>query len=259
MKQIAKLRYVKGDAGSGQIFVDGVVDGIKQNFYLDTGSPHTFVHAIDHFKKVPISYSKQYFSASGQPKQFDYITVENLSIGPITAHDLSVALVHDLESEPPKLGLNVFKPHKVEFDLINDQISEITSSKVNTPFSLGPKGHIQLTANFGSHELTCVFDSGAGLSVIDSKFVEKYPSFFSLADSDATVGDGNGVDSAVAIYNISQFKIGDTAFSKSAAVAMGLDGLKRALGVEHVMILGFNHMIGKRWSFDLELCRYAVE
>ncbi len=76
MEHIAKFRYVEGDLGSGQIFVNGVVDNTVQDFYLDTGSPQTFVHAIDHIKNSPITKTKPYSSASGQTKQFDYINVK---------------------------------------------------------------------------------------------------------------------------------------------------------------------------------------
>lgn len=258
MNHIAKFRYITGDADSGQFFVTGSVDNVEQDFFLDTGSPHTFVHAIDHLKKKPITHSKSYFSASGQAKQFDYIDVQNLSIGPITSHNVPVALIHDLDSEPPKLGLNIFKPHKVEFDFINHQLSAITSLKSETSFELGPKGHIQLVANFGNQKVVCIFDTGAGLSVIDSKFVEKYPDFFQLADSEATVGDANDVNTATAIYNVSTFAIGNVDFSNSTVVALDMDDFKSILGVDHMMILGFNHIVGKRWAFDFELCRYEL-
>lgn len=259
MKHVAKFRYVKGDADSGQIFVNGSVDNVVQDFFLDTGSPHTFVHAIDHIKNKTITKSKSYFSASGQAKKFDYIDVQNLSIGPITSYDASVALIHDLESEPPKLGLNIFKPHKVEFDFINHQLSEIASSlDLKKSFELGPKGHIQFVANFGNQKLVCIFDTGAGLSVIDSKFVEKFPEFFKLSDSEATVGDANDINTATAIYNVSTFSIGDVDFSNSSVVALDMDDFKSILGVEHMMILGFNHIVGKKWAFDFESCRYEL-
>ena len=88
-----------------------------------------------------------------------------------------VALIYDIKSEPPKLGLNFFKPYKIEFDFINHQLSKTYSQQFDIPFELGPKGHIHLEATFGSQRIACIYDSGAGLLVVDSEFIRKYPVF----------------------------------------------------------------------------------
>ncbi len=72
------------------------------------------------------------------------------------------------------------------------------------------------------------------------------------------MGDGNGVNLDAAIYKVSKLSIGHVDFLDSSIVSIPLDEYKSALGVEHVMILGFNHMLGKIWAFDFEHCRYAV-
>jgi len=254
-----KIHIENGEMGSGRIFVDADVEGSSQRFFLDTGSPETFVHA-DLWPDKPVVETSPYFSASGAAASFDYIQMKEFSVGPIYRSGLQVGLILDSKKEPQKLGLNFFKDFNVTFDFPGETICHaIKESGDLQQFSFGEKGHIFLSARVGNTYVPCIFDTGAGFSAIDYSCIQQHSHLFEMVDSAGTAGDGNGKLIPCALYKVKNLGVDCADFSNSMIVGIDLASLKRVLKIEGpLMVLGFNHIVSKAWQFNFKDLKYSV-
>jgi hypothetical protein len=109
----------------------------------------------------------------------------------------------------------------------------------------------------GKGKGNAVWDSGAGITVVDLNFVWKYPAFFEEAGySFGTDSTGTQVKSPMFIMSTSV--IGKTVFPPHKVAAVDLSEVNAHIEIPMDLILGYSTLKQADWLFDFPHRRWAI-
>jgi hypothetical protein len=166
------------DSRACQAFADTVVDGIATRMLLDTGTYRSF---------VPYRYTLPSVEADER-----LVRVSTLQWGPLCARNLTVTMNPPDWPHPALLGMDVFGSHVCDFRF-GEGILELDQSPQNhellplpTPSDRTPAVPI----SWASASTTAVWDTGAGITIVNHAWAETHPDIVSISDE---LGRGTGI------------------------------------------------------------------
>lgn len=261
--------------GVGQIFVSCGFDGQGQNCLLDTGSNVCLVKNDDFFGKYPAQGQRCSQGASGAKVCSDLIAIADLKVGGV---DFGAEAA--LRRTPQSCGggdggggaqipgylvggvWHTLLGHQVSFDFGAKTLSVDPATPApgaQQPMKLVLDGnYLEIPVSFGGGApVQMLYDTGAGLTVMDQSFVDANAGAFSFL-ADTQISDSSCQKIPVKIYSINSLTVAGNSLSGSYAVAMDLGPVKQALGGDLQGIIGFNAITPFNWWVDLKNGRFAA-
>ena len=235
---------------AGEVLVDGIVGGNKYRFLFDTGAARTCLK-LDNYTEKFVCIEKHTFSGAFAQSSADLIKVPTIEIGPILRNDFAVSRGNNEESRN-LIGMDILKNHNFYFSFENNLIEVDCENKVNDSFQeiyMGKKFHPYITVNFGDLETKGVWDTGAGITIVDLEFIKKHPSFFKEVDN--SIGtDSTGTKNETPIFIMSDVIIGNNKFSPHRVAGVDLSFINNSTEIHMDMILGYSTLSKADWFFD---------
>lgn len=251
------------DPDSANWYVDGILEQQPYRFLLDTGATFTTILSDDYlstFTPIGTRDSAGVFSSTKN----DLIVLPNLKIGSFSAKDVTIA-------RAPKnklgikniLGMSFFKDKALHFLFDVGEVQILNKNKIPEQLTLfdlfmGENFHPYLDISWqGNTFAKGVWDTGAGVTVFDSKFIKKHPQFFKLAgNSEGT--DSTGAKKETPIYEMKDFVLGGKQFPVTKVVAIDLSVPNSIIKTPMDFILGYPILRKANWFFDFPQRKWGI-
>ena len=250
------------DEDAALVYVDGAIGGRPYRFLLDTGSARTCVQNDDYTSSFPSIGTKKTSGLFAAETHDELIMVPRIELGPIARINFPVARIASLDGRTHNLfGMDLLKDVAchVLFDehrVIVDPPSEPPVRSMQTLF-LDRTNHPYVEVRFRDAVARAVWDTGAGITVVDLHFIRDHPAFFREA------GQSRGTDSTGASMQTPMFvmtgaTLGNHAFPPHTVAGVDLSRVKATIETPMDVILGFSTLSRANWWFDFPRRRWTV-
>lgn len=237
---------------AAEILVEGAVGGRQYLFLLDTGAARSCLVFDDFtagFAATGTHQSSGVFAAQWE----DLVHVPSIAFGPIVQREFPVA--RSAGAHPGQrnlIGMDLLKDHRCHF--LFDEYRVVVDEEPRTGPALqtlftDSKFHPYVDAQFGSARAAAVWDTGAGITVVDLRLVEQHPEFFQeVGRSFGT--DATGASLETPTYQMKSVVIGGHAFPAHHVAAVDLSQVNRSTETPFQLILGYSTLRYAHWWFD---------
>jgi hypothetical protein len=254
---------IKPDAeeeGAAEIFVDGNLGGHPYQFLLDTGAGQSAV-IFDDYTAAFDSSEKRDSSGVFAKSSEDLITVPSIGFGPIAKQNFT--LVRKPQRHPDTrnlIGMDVLKDFRLHFFFDANRVSVDAPDETEYAWQalfLDGRFHPYVGVGFGGATARSVWDTGASLTIVDTNFVEKYPTYFQeIGQSSGT--DSTGATMETPMYIMAETKIGGHRFPPHKVAGVDLSGVNDSIEVPMDLILGYTTLSQANWLFDFPDKRWTI-
>ena len=250
------------EPGAAEVLLQGKVDGRPRQFLLDTGAAHSSLRLdsqTSKFKALGSAESSGVFAANN----YDIVEVESLELGPIVYRDLRL---HRQQAGTPHgrnlIGMDLLRDHRClflfdEHRLILDPPNSMVSSLDFEPLELDDRAHPFIHVHFGATSSHATWDSGAGVTVVDTAFIEEKSSHF-VEDSPSHGTDSTGTTRPTPMYLMTQATVGELQLSPHRVAAVDLSRINTQTDQPLDMIFGYTSLRQANWYFDFPGRRWAI-
>ena len=247
-----QIEILKEEENSGRIFATGKVDGNSVRFYIDTGSSSTKVKTNEVFDRYTSLESKSIIGISGKPIDLSKINIQNITMGPFSILNHQILRYPNSPEFESTVGIDLIQNKIVGFEFTKSKITELDSVDTDSHFTVGPNGYILIDANISGAKMSGIWDTGAGLTTIDSGFVKKNATLFEFVkELDANDPTGNGFK--MKLYTIKKIRIGSLNFDNVQVLAYDFSAIRAKFNDQSInMAIGFNLMIHNDWYFNMK-------
>ena len=245
---------------AAEILVEGAIDGRPYRFLLDTGAARTRV-AFDNytatFDCIEKNNSSGVFAASSQ----DVIRVPRIELGPISKQNFPLVRLGENDPERTNLiGMDLLKDFCCHFFFNENRVvvqEELAFDLHFQELILSQKFHPYVDIQFGKLKARAVWDTGAGITVADMNFIEKYPAFFQqLGKSQGT--DSTGTELEAPLFIMAPTIIGNHEFPPHKVAGVDLSHVNTTTEMSMDLILGYTTLRQANWVFDFPRKRWAI-
>jgi hypothetical protein len=117
--------------------------------------------------------------------------------------------------------------------------------------------HPYIEVGLGAAKARAVWDTGAGITVVDIQFIRKHSIYFAEAGrSQGTDATGERVETPM--FTMGTVVVGNHAFPPHRVAGVDLSPVNAALRMPMDMILGFSTINKANWVFDFPRRRWAI-
>lgn len=250
------------EAAAAEVLVEGTIGGRAYRFLLDTGSARTTVVYDGYtaaFDCVETSDSSGVFASSRD----DLITVPSIELGPIARHDFTVArMAAQAPARRNLIGMDLLKDFCCYFLFDENRVTvdgsgEDTAGYAFQALFLDRKFHPYVEVQFGALKAQAVWDTGAGITVVDLGLIERHPAFFAEAGR-STGTDSTGSSLETPLFIMAETVIGGHVFAPHKVAGVDLAPVNATTDVPMDLILGYSTLSQANWLFDFPRQRWAV-
>ncbi|MBB6452627.1 hypothetical protein HNQ94_001073 [Salirhabdus euzebyi] len=252
-----KLDDVEKDAA--EILVDGVIDGTTYRFLFDTGASTTRVRNDDTIAKFESLGSKDTYGVFSKMKN-ELIEVSSLSLGPIVKENFQMARYEQDSTAHNIIGMDFLHDHIYHFDFIHNKVFvDGVVDQPTTYFTLqvGDKVKPYVEAYIGDRKMNAIWDTGAGITVVDSNLIQQYSSYFEELAAVEGI-DSTGAATETPLYMMQSMVIGNEVFPPLKVIAIDLSPLNAKLEKPMEIILGYNALNKANWLLDFPNKKWAI-
>jgi len=250
------------DPETALTMVDGTIAGRAYRFLLDTGAATTSVAFDDYTAQFPVTGHKRSSGVFGTSAD-ELITVPRLTAGPIVKRDVQIArLPQDANARASLLGMDVLKDLAWRFDFGRRKAAPIDPAKVgeHSPASdlhLDAKAHPYLNVLLDGVLFDSVWDTGAGVTVIDSRIQAEHPDQFEKVGSSQGT-DSSGTSVVTDMWIITDLELGGRRFPPHKVATVDLSHVNAGIEKPMHMILGFTTLVLADWLMDFPGKRWQL-
>ncbi len=250
------------DAEAAEVCVAGKVGSRGYRFLLDTGASRsciTFDAYTSEFALIGTNTSAGVFAKGSE----DVVVVPSIEVGPIVRHDFP--LVRSPEHMPGTrslLGMDILKDFGFHFlfsegRVLIDPEDMICGMYGFQDLLLDTVFHPYVKVEVGAIEANAVWDTGAGITVVDLTFVQEHPEVFQAAGR--TLGtDSTGAQAHTPMFIVDTATIGNRVFSPHRVAGVDLSQVNATIEIPMDFILGYSTLRKASWLFDFPRRRWAV-
>ena len=241
------------DDDFAEVAVDGTVAGRPHRFVLDTGAWRTHVagEAVATLGGVGRHRSAGLFGAADT----DLVEVPVLEVGPIRCGPL---LVSRSTTGPSLLGMDVLGRHRCHFRFRKARL-ELGPSEhaADLPLHLDERSHPYVDVRLPGGTGHAVWDSGAGVTVVDQGLVARRPQAF--APRGASWGtDSTGARQQTRMLLMAGAVVGGVPLAPHVVAVVDLSEANAALTRPMDLVLGWTTLRQADWLLDFPARRWAV-
>jgi hypothetical protein len=244
----------KEEPEAAEILVDGQADGAEFRFLLDTGSSKTILRyneASAHYG----SLGKHGLMGLFGKIECDLIQVKHFALGALKKTDFEIARMS--KDGPPRsqIGMDLLQDYCLHFIFEKNRVEVVSaadqfSDAIHIPLMLGRKEIPFVDLTLAGRLANCFWDSGAGITAVDFKFIEGNPHAFSslgsLGIEDTT--ESGAVD--MPMFLMKGLSAGDVSFPSHRVVGVDLSQVNSKMEKPMDIILGYNTLAKANWLFD---------
>jgi hypothetical protein len=152
-----------------------------------------------------------------------------------------------------KLSLDVLSGRQILFDFKNQTIvfAPQPGLKSKNLIKLQKRGHLAMAVKIEKKSSFGVWDTGAGLTLVNSEFVKRNPKLFKFIQSVDKGTDGTGKPIQMQLYQMKDLKIGSKSFPNTFVVGMDFMPMREVFNDDVDFVLGFNVISKANWYLDL--------
>ena len=251
----------KDDPDSANVYVDGTVADKPYRFRLDTGAGRTsiaFDEFTSSFKVVGTKHSAGAFAKTHD----NLIEVPQVQVGTLSQSPATVVrMPKNANNRANLLGMDFLKNYALYFQYDREQVKVVDTEKFQDNFLelfLGENGHPYVDLSWGAGvDAIGVWDTGAGITVFDSRFMKKHPDLFTKVGT--SIGtDSSGTTQETPVYLLKAFTLGGMQFSAIRTVVIDLSVPNSTIKTPMDFILGHNVLRKANWVFDFPRKKWAI-
>ena len=242
-------------SGAAEVFVTVSISGREYQLILDTGGASSRIVADD------LTRTFEPGPPEGEPGRGVFggsvptprVVVPELRLGDITATNLAVELSAESPSAPPAiLGLDVLRHHRLDIRLGQGTLTIDGSDPVDEerPLPMSSRGHPYVEVTWAGHIAHAIWDTGAGVTVVDTAFARKHRHLFSQRTT-AVGMDSQGNSSETPLVTMAACSVGGRSFDASVAAIADVAGIQRPGDPPFDLIVGHPVISQAEWSFNL--------
>ena len=251
---ISKLMYLT--IYELRLFITAKVNGKNTLAYLDTGATQVTV-SQKIAKELPRTGKTKIRSAFGE-EEFETVSVNVEFLGNQLAN-VKARIRNDDSSTPFKTDITLDGNILFGRSLIYDFhiLGLLPADEVNTkgwneiPSKFLGKGLCILKMNIGGNAVNALFDTGAGITVINSRHIEENR-FILEKGYEMEITDATGTKSKQMINVCRGLQIGEIKHPPFDSIVTDLQDIEEPLGERIDLVFGANAMLksGLRWLFN---------
>jgi len=244
------------DPDCAEILADGTIAGRPYRFMIDTGAGRSQVVA-DTFTWTLPSVGTHTSTGVFGTRDNDLIVLPDIALGATTVTSVEAGRVQS--GEHNLLGTDVLGRHCCVFDFDAAELRFEAPGTVSARWDLvtDARGHSYVDVAWSGASGYACWDSGAGITIADSAFVERNRSLFMAAGTSSGT-DVTGADAQTATFVMSQARIGDVVFAPHKVAAVDLSRANAGLDRRMDLILGYTTLSQANWVFDFPRRRWDV-
>lgn len=242
------------DPRACQVLLDAVADGVPIRMLLDTG---TYRSSVPH-RDVPTDGLQQ--NARSGSGVFGSAKVDEtlmrlgvLEWGSLTTRDLTVTMDSPGWPHPPLLGMDVLGSHACHFRF-GEGVLELDGPAPCEPLLPLPTPSDKtpaLPVQWEGITIKAVWDTGAGITLIDHAWAEAHPEIVAIADESGTGTDVHGASNQHPMGRLAPCRIGQVTFPEQDCGVLDLSGINID------MILGLPLISHANWYMDFPRQRWS--
>jgi hypothetical protein len=255
------LRVISGPLASGQAFVFCTFDGIRENCFLDTGSAMTLLVNSEKLSGKTNAGTFHFKGATGIPQQGETIQIHSALLDGVEFYNLKIGRVQRDAQVQSALGIDLLsrRPFSLNFRFKPSlHLDPKTPRKLFTTLEVGSHHLFTIPITIGKMEARAMWDSGAGITVVDESFIQSHPTNFKSTDEFESATDGTGASIPVKTYRARIIKIGHRTFRNSRVIATDLSVLRANGNPPVQVVIGFNFIRKCDWYFDAKQRKWSV-
>lgn len=250
------------DPISIQILVEGRIGKRNRLFLLDTGSAKSAVVADKDLIQLVSQGSETSSGTFGSPRQEDLIIVPEFEIGSIQKKLFPLVRLSHHEGAKNLLGMDILQFHACHFcfskkKLWIDPPCPIIDEQPLLNLDLDARAHPYIDVDLGCGRLSAVWDSGAGMTLVDLEIIADHPGLFEeVGESVGT--DATGVRRVTPVFRMGNVWIGEFFFQSHKVVGVDLTRVNAGIERPMDMILGSNLILQADWWFDFPNKKWSI-
>lgn len=254
------LIFEPNGLGGGQIFLPCTYNGFLSRCFFDSGSNQNNVAFNDVTRQLPVIRQVTFWGAGGQRKTCDVIRLNSWTIGYFTQSNVEAVRCPD--SVPSDtIGIGYFSEHRFALNIGYHRFevdSPIPQNVVREPLKIYSSGHIAVSVQVSGRQFEAMWDTGAGVSVVDRRLVSEMPQVFSFIQDIPTGHDGTGAQVFAKLYNMTNLTIGGVSFPESKVLAIDFSAFAQNFSPNMRLVLGPSHMQFHDWFIDIPSQKWAI-
>jgi hypothetical protein len=259
--QAATFVVTPGAMGSGVISVPCAFDSYASLCTLDTGSDRSNVKKVDVIANYPSQGKTEQHGVAGVAQACDWIQVSQLTVGDAKLPKHQAARC-DSNTPGNVIGFDVFLGRTIGLNfqtkLFDVSYDSLPLNLPHHPFWFAPGGLAALPVQVGNLELLAMWDTGAGLSVVDTEYAISHPELFTKGQEFNNGMDSNGNPVKMTVYLLKKITIGSKTFENTTFLAIDLSKVRAGLGSETHLILGYNIISQANWYIDTRTRSWSI-
>jgi hypothetical protein len=241
------------------VYVDGSISGKPTKFIFDTGCASTAVPFNDITSSFQAMSSRGSSGALGDTT-LESIVIDSFSAGIIEKRNVEISRGKAGGLDRSLLGMDILKDFcfHVKFseavvELLADsrdfnQLIPLIVDNGNIPYVDVVSGDVIGKA---------VWDTGAGVTLVDQSFMEKNPTMFKAIGSTSGT-DSTGTTFETPLFEMQPVQIGGQLFKPHKVVVFDLSHINSHVQIPMDFILGYSTLVQAHWIFDFPRKKWGI-
>lgn len=257
-----EIKPDKEDTEAAEIYVNGIIGNKKYSFILDTGAAKTYIQ-FDNYTSTFDCIQKNSSSGVFSNIRDDLISVPYIKLGPILKRNFTLARSSQNSSNTRNLiGMDLLKDFCLYF--LFDEKKVLVQSSIDygkninhQELILGKRYHPYIKVQIEKVKATAVWDTGAGITVVNINFIKKNPLYFEeIGISKGT--DSTGTKLETPMFSMQKIVIGNIEFPPHKVAGVDLSHINSTTEIPLDLILGYSTLSKANWVFDFPNKQWAI-
>ncbi|QMT16696.1 aspartyl protease family protein [Planococcus maritimus] len=242
-----------------EILVEGKIEGRNYQFLLDTGAATSALLSDAYLEKLEV-LSKSTGTGVFASADREVVRLTKLEIGPITKKSFEVEIAKEKHVGARNLlGMDFLKDYSYAFcfDKNKVEVNPIVIQADYQELTMGRRHHPYIDIKLQEVEAKAIWDTGAGITVVDVSFIQKNSELFEeIAPSKGT--DSSGATQETPMFTMKSTRIANIDFPSHKVAGIDLSYVNKSTEIPMDMILGYSTLCKANWFFDFQSKKWAV-
>lgn len=261
-RSVVALTVTRSDYGGGRIYLPVRFGNVMGPMRLDTGATTTRIRLAPWNADLPSRGRSVSAGATGKTTACEDVEARNVELKAAQGNNIGRAKYDvsrcDAGDGDDLLGLDFFKNARFSLAIERGEMifsNEPLAADRAKPFRpLGPDGRlVGIDVRVGDATAVGLFDTGAEISAVDKRFVDKHKKLFTLVKKKGKASEAGGRRFSSNIYKIKELDLGEGRILRDVyAFVYDFGAVREALGGRTPFILGFNVVSAFDWQLDFK-------
>ncbi|MBG0810757.1 aspartyl protease family protein [Methylosinus sp. H3A] len=259
-RSVVPLTVIHGADGGGRAYVTMRFGNVMGPMRLDTAASTSRIKLAPWNEAFPAQGASVSTGASGAATSCEDVEATNVELKAAQGNNIGRAKYRVTRCATSDgddlLGLDFFKGARFSLDLAGGEMVFFPQSEGDDGFRpfrrlWADQKLVGLDVRLGKTGAVGLFDTGAEISAVDRRFLERHKGLFTPVKKKVKVSEASGKQFASKVYKAKEIDLGEGRILKDVVVvSYDFGPLREALGGEAPIILGFDILSRFRWDLD---------